>query len=110
MFQAPPGFIPTREGDLLNVKNIGSVCQIKPIPQTRIVHHSTSYDGKFERKPTTAETYYPGFPDSLGLDFSKPITAVTCDNAVWYFQMSVQQFAARMFEALHELKMVEKFG
>jgi len=71
MRDAPPGFIPTPEGDLLNVRSIGSVSDL--------------FSG-LEAPP------------------NHPITCVTCEGGVWYFEMSVQQFAARMVEALAELE------
>jgi hypothetical protein len=85
MLGAPKGFIQTREGDLLNVRNIGSVS-----------------DYSKQAKQILAQEAIWWFQD-LKLEVNKfPIIAVTCDSGVWYFQMSVQQFAARMVEALAE--------
>lgn len=78
---APKGFIPTRSG-IINARMIGTVSDYSA---------QASYRG-------------PEWLNSLNLDLTQPIVAITCDGGVWYVQMSVQQFAARIVEALQEME------
>jgi hypothetical protein len=71
------GFIQTRNGDLLSVRSIGSIS-----------------DYSEQVKGAGIE-----WCNIQKLDSNRPVTCVTCDGGVWYFQMTVQQVAALMLEA-----------
>ena len=84
MLGAPPGFIPMPNGDIINVRSIDSVA--KPAFTT-----STSINPQWLFDP-----------DTPPLNFNKPIVCVECKGVKWLLNMSVQQFAARMVEAMLE--------
>jgi hypothetical protein len=82
MLGAPPGFIPMPNGDIINVRSIDSVC-----------------------KPTftTSTSFYPSWMEEIpSINFNKPVVCVECRGVKWFLNMSVQQFAARMVEAMSE--------
>lgn len=86
MLGAPPGFIPMLNGDIVNARSIDSVAKLTMDQVT--VSHVKSFQWD--------EKYFPK------LDFDKEIICVDCRGVKYYMNMSVQQFAARIIEAMNE--------
>lgn len=87
MLGAPPGFIPMYNGDIVNARSIDSVTKF------RMDQATVSY----VKSADWAEEYFPT------LNFDKEIICVECRGVKYYMNMSVQQFAARIVEAMSEL-------
>ena len=91
MLGAPPGFIPIN-GDIVNAKSVDSVCKVYP------EYFSHTYSANLRNN----------FANGIGVDFDKETICVECLGVKWFLNMSVQQFAARIVEAMFEIQSTEK--
>lgn len=83
MLGAPPGFIPTSAGNLINVRSIDSVFKLEL------------------NTPEKKNNFRVMFPH-ITLDLDKELIAVKCAGDTYYMNLSVQQFAARIVKAMSE--------